>query len=309
MAAITAKDVAALRAQTGCGMMDCKKALVEADGNFDEAVKVLREKGLAKADAKQSRIAAEGLVDILSCKECGLTAMIEVNTETDFVAKNEGFKAFVKAVLKTILKNKPADVEALLACTLDGADVTVEAEVKNQTFVIGEKITIRRFVIVEGVVSTYIHGAGATGIVVKFDADEACVNNEMFAEVSKNIALQAAAMNCLYTNREDVPASVIDEEKAILLAQIANDPKNANKPDAIKEKMVEGRINKYYETNCLADQSYVKDEDLTVTQYLNNSAKEMGGSIKLLAFFRYEKGEGLEKREDNFAEEIASMLK
>ena len=309
MAAITAKDVAALRAQTGCGMMDCKKALVEADGNFDEAVKVLREKGLAKADAKQSRIAAEGLVDILSCKECGLTAMIEVNSETDFVAKNEGFKAFVKAVLKTILKNKPADVEALLACTLDGSEVTVEAEVKNQTFVIGEKITIRRFVIVEGIVSTYIHGAGATGIIVKFDADEACVNHADFAEVSKNVALQAAAMNCLYTNREDVPASVIEEEKNILLAQIANDPKNANKPENIKLKMVEGRINKYYETNCLAEQSYVKDEDLTVTKYLDNSAKAMGGSIKLLAFFRYEKGEGLEKREDNFAEEIASMLK
>ncbi|MBQ3183972.1 MAG: elongation factor Ts [Clostridia bacterium] len=309
MAAITAKDVAALRAQTGCGMMDCKKALVEADGNFDEAVKVLREKGLAKADAKQSRIAAEGLVDILSCKECGLTAMIEVNTETDFVAKNDGFKAFVKSVLKTILKNKPADVEALLACTLDGSDVTVEAEVKNQTFVIGEKITIRRFVVVEGPVGTYIHGAGATGIVISFDADEAVANNEKFAEVGKNIGMQAAAMNCLYTNREDVPASVLEEEKKILLAQISNDPKNANKPDAIKEKMVVGRINKYYETNCLAEQAYVKDEDLSVTQYLDAEAKEMGGSIKLKAFYRYEKGEGLEKREDNFAEEIASMLK
>ena len=289
--------------------MDCKKALVEADGNFDEAVKVLREKGLAKADAKQSRIAAEGLVDILSCKECGLTAMIEVNTETDFVAKNDGFKAFVKSVLKTILKNKPADVEALLACTLDGSDVTVEAEVKNQTFVIGEKITIRRFVVVEGPVGTYIHGAGATGIVISFDADEAVANNEKFAEVGKNIGMQAAAMNCLYTNREDVPASVLEEEKKILLAQISNDPKNANKPDAIKEKMVVGRINKYYETNCLAEQAYVKDEDLSVTQYLDAEAKEMGGSIKLKAFYRYEKGEGLEKREDNFAEEIASMLK
>ncbi len=309
MAAITAKDVAALRAQTGCGMMDCKKALVEADGNFDEAVKVLREKGLAKADAKQSRIAAEGLVDILTCKECGRTAMIEVNTETDFVAKNESFKAFVKNVLVTILKNNPADVDALLACTLDGADTTVEAEVKNQTFVIGEKITIRRFVVVDGPVGTYIHGAGATGIIISFEADDAVVNHDMFAEVGKNIGMQAAAMNCLYTNREDVPESVIESEKAILLAQIANDPKNANKPDAVKEKMVSGRINKYYETNCLADQAYVKDEDLSVTQYLDASAKEMGGSLKLKAFYRYEKGEGLEKREDNFAEEIASMLK
>ena len=309
MAAISAKDVAALRAQTGCGMMDCKKALVEADGNFDEAVKVLREKGLAKADAKQSRIAAEGLVDILTCKECNATAMIEVNTETDFVAKNDGFKAFVKSVLVTILKNKPADVDALLACTLDGSDVTVEAEVKNQTFVIGEKITIRRFVLVEGPVGTYIHGAGATGVVISFEADDAVANHANFAEVGKNIGMQAAAMNCLYTTREDVPASVVESEKNILLAQIANDPKNANKPDAVKEKMVSGRINKYYETNCLAEQAYVKDEDLSVTQYLDASAKEMGGSLKLKAFFRYEKGEGLEKREDNFAEEIASMLK
>jgi len=309
MAAITAKDVAALRAQTGCGMMDCKKALVETDGNFDEAVKVLREKGLAKADAKQSRIAAEGIVDIYSCDCCGLTAMIEVNTETDFVAKNDGFKAFVKNLLKTILKNKPADVDALLACNCEGVDTTVEAELKNQTFVIGEKISIRRFVIVDGTVATYIHGAGAAGVIVKFDVDDAVKANEGFAEVAKNVALQAAAMNCLYTTREDVPASVIEEEKGILLAQIANDPKNANKPDAIKEKMVEGRINKYYETNCLAEQTYVKDEDLTVTKYLDNSAKELGGSIKLISFVRYEKGEGLEKREDNFAEEIASMIK
>ncbi len=305
--AVTAKDVAALRAQTGCGMMDCKKALVEADGNFEEAVKLLREKGLAKADSKQDRIAAEGIVDIMV--EGDAAVMIEVNTETDFVAKNESFKEFVKDVLKTILVNKPADVEALLACKCEGRDVTVEAEVKNQTFVIGEKITIRRFVVVEGTLSTYIHGGGTSGVIIKFEADDAVKNNAGFAAVAKDVALQAAAMNCLYVNRDAVPASVIEEEKAILLAQINNDPKNANKPDQIKEKMILGRVNKYYETNCLADQSFVKDEDLTVTQYLNNAAKEFGGSIALVDFFRFEKGEGLEKREDNFAEEIANMIK
>ena len=307
MAAITAKDVAALRAQTGCGMMDCKKALVEADGNFDEAVKVLREKGLAKADSKAGRIAAEGIVDILA--EGDTAAMIEVNTETDFVAKNESFKAFVKDLLKTILKNKPADVDALLACKCEGADTTVEAEIKNKIFTIGEKITVRRFVIVEGTLSTYIHGAGTSGVIIKFEADDAAKNNPGFAEVAKNVALQAAAMNCLYVNRDEVPSSVLDEEKEILMAQINNDPKNASKPDNIKEKMILGRINKYYETNCLADQAYVKDEDLTVTKYIDNAAKEFGGSIKLLAFYRYEKGEGLQKREDNFVDEIANMIK
>ena len=306
MANITAKEVAQLRAQTGCGVMDCKKALVEAEGDFEKATDILRKKGLAKAASKQGRIAAEGIVDIYS--ENGVAAMIEVNTETDFVARNETFKAFVKDVLKTIVKNKPADVEALLACECEGVGTTVEAELNNKIALIQEKITIRRFAIVEGIFSTYVHGGGTSGVIVKFDADDAAVNNAGFAEVAKNISLQAAAMNCLYVFRDEVPEDVLNHEKEILMAQINNDPKNASKPDQIKEKMIVGRINKYYETNCLSEQSYVKDDNLSVQQYIDAAAKEFGGSIKLVSFVRYEKGEGLEKRDDNFVDEIANMI-
>lgn len=309
MATITAKAVAELRAKTGCGMMECKKALVEAEGDFDAAVKVLREKGLAKADAKASRIAAEGIVDILLTDDKQTAVMIEVNSETDFVAKNEGFRDFVRAILRTILNNKPADVDALMACKLDGSDETVEAELKGQIFKIGEKLSIRRFVIVEGTLTTYIHGTGVSGVIVKFDADDAAKNAPNFAEVAKNVALQVASMNCQYVNRDAVPQSVIDSETEINLAKIANDPKNASKPDEIKKKMAVGMLNKYFQTVCLAEQDYVKEDSITVEKYLDREAKAMGGSIKLVDFVRYEKGEGLEKREDNFAEEIANMVK
>lgn len=309
MANISAKDVAELRAKTGCGMMDCKKALVEANGNFDEAVKVLREKGLASAAKKADRIAAEGVVAILSSDDGKTAAMIEVNSETDFVAKNQSFRDFVNDILKTIIVNRPADVAALLACKYLDTDITVEAELKNKIFTIGENLTIRRFVIVDGVMSTYIHGGGTAGVIVTFDADEAAASNAGFAEVAKNVALQTAAMNCLYAVRADVPASVIEEEKEILKAQIANDPKSANKPANIIEKMIEGRVNKYYETNCLEEQAYVKDDSVSVGKYLENESKNLGGSVKIKAFYRFEKGEGLAKREDNFVEEIESMMK
>ena len=309
MANITAKDVAELRSKTGCGMMDCKKALVEADGNFDEAVKLLREKGLAKADAKQGRIAAEGVVDIMLSDDKQTAAMVEVNSETDFVAKNETFREFVRAILRTILKNRPADVDALLACKLDGSEETVEAELKGKIFTIGEKLSIRRFVVVDGTLATYIHGAGVSGVIVKFDADDAAKNASNFAEVTKNVALQVASMECRFVNRDAVPAEVVKSETEINLAKIANDPKNANKPDAIKEKMALGMLNKFYETVCLAEQAYVKEDSISVEKYLDREAKAVGGSIKLVDFFRFEKGEGLEKREDNFAEEIANMVK
>lgn len=307
MANITAKDVADLRAKTGCGMMDCKKALVKAEGNFDEAVKILREMGLASAAKKADRIAAEGVVAILT--EGNTAAMIEVNSETDFVAKNQSFRDFVNDILKTIIANKPADVAALLACKYLDTDVTVEAELKNKISIIGENMNIRRFVIVDGVLSTYIHGGGTAGVIVTFDADDAAAANPGFAEVAYNVALQAAAMNCQYAVRADVPASVIEGEKEILKAQIANDPKSANKPAAIIEKMIDGRINKYYETNCLEDQAYVKDDSVSVGKYLENESKNLGGSVKVKAFYRYEKGEGLEKRDDNFVAEIESMMK
>ena len=304
MANIPAKDVMELRKKTGCGMMECKKALVETDGNFDEAIKYLREKGLSVAAKKADRIAAEGVVDILS--ENGVTAIIEVNAETDFVAKNASFKEFVKGILKTIVANKPASLEALNALPYNGTDVTVEAELKNMIFTIGENMSIRRFEIIEGVTGTYIHGGGSAGVVTKFDTDVA--DKEGFADYAKNVCMQIAAMSPSYVDRDHVPASVIESEKEILLTQIQNDENLSKKPDAVKEKMVNGRINKFYDNNCLVDQAYVKDEDVTVGKYTENTAKELGGSIRITYFVKYERGEGIEKREDDFAAEINKLV-
>ena len=293
MAAITAKMVSDLRAKTGVGMMDCKKALNEANGDFDEAVKILREKGLSVAAKKAGRVAAEGVVDIMV--EGNTAVMIEVNSETDFVAKNETFKEFVRGLEKTLLATRPA---------------TVEAKLKDMIFTIGENMNIRRFVIVDGVVSTYIHGNGGTGVIVKFNADDAAANNAGFAEFAKNIALQIAAGNPpAYVSRDQVPASAVEEEKAILIAQIKNDEKNAKKPEAIIEKMVTGKIGKFYERVCLVEQAYVKDDDMKVGEYVAKCAKDFGGEIAIDSFYLYEKGEGLEKREDNFGDEIAERLK
>ncbi len=306
MAAITAKMVNELRSKTGAGMMECKKALVETDGNFDEAIKVLREKGLGKADKKAGRIAAEGVVDIYV--EGSTAAMIEVNAETDFVAKNDTFKAFVKGILKVLVEKKPATVEELKALPYDADFETVEAKLKDMIFTIGENMNIRRFVLVDGITSTYIHGGGIAGVIVKFEADEAVAAKPEFAEFAKNICLQiAAGTPPTYVNKEDVPASVLAEEKEILMAQIKNDEKNANKPEQIIAKMVEGRIGKFYEKACLVEQIYVKDDSMTIGKYVAATAKELGGSIKIDSFVLYEKGEGLEKREDDFAEEIAKL--
>ena len=307
MANITAKDVAALRAKTGIGMMECKKALVEANGDVEEAIKILRQRGELKAEAKAARIAADGIVDIM--KEGNVTAMIEVNSETDFVAKNASFQEFVKNILKTIIANKPADIDALLASTYVDGSATVEAKLKEMIFVIGEKLSIRRFVIMEGVTSTYIHGTGSIGVVVSFDVDAAVAESDAFVAFAKNIALQVGAYPTPYLNRESVPASVIEEEKSILMAQIANDPANAKKPAQIIEKMVTGRIGKFYDNNCLLDMSYVKDDEIKVGKYVENTAKELGAAITVTGFHRFEKGEGIQKREENFAEEIAKLTK
>ena len=306
MANITAKDVAALRAKTGIGMMECKKALVEANGDAEEAIKILRKRGELKAEAKAAtRIAADGIVDIL--KDGDVTAMIEVNSETDFVAKNASFQEFVKNLPKTIVANKPADVDALMASTyIDGA-TTVDAKLKEMIFVIGEKISIRRFVVVEGLTSTYIHGNGSIGVIAKFDVDAATAAKAEFDEFAKNIALQIGAYTTPYLDRESVPASVIEEEKAIVLAQMANDPKNAGKPQQILEKMVVGKLGKFYENNCLVDMDYIKDDDLKVGKYVEKTAKELGAAIKIVSFERFEKGEGIQKREENFADEIAKL--
>ncbi len=306
MATITAKAVSDLRAKTGCGMMDCKKALVEANGDFDEAIKILREKGLAVAAKKADRIAAEGLVDILV--EGEKAAMIEVNCETDFVAKNASFQAFVKEILKLIIDNKPADLAALNALVMENG-MTVEAALKDKIFQIGENMSIRRFLTVDGVMSSYIHGKGTTGVIVKFVADDAAKNNEGFAEMAKNIALQVAAYpNIQYVDREAVPASAVEEEMSIIKAQLKNDPKNASKPDQILEKIATGKLGKFYEANCLTENAYVKDDSMTVAKYVESCAKAFGGSIEIDSFYRYEKGEGLQKREDNLGDEIAKML-
>lgn len=307
MAQITAKDVADLRAKTGLGMMDCKKALVEAEGDVEKAIKILREKGLATAAKKESRIASEGLVDIMTKGD--VTAMVEVNSETDFVAKNSTFKAFVSDILSTIIETKPANLEALLEGKFNGTEQSVQEALVEKIALIGEKLSIRRFVIVEGTVATYVHGMGSTGVIVKVEADEAAKSNADFNETVKNVALQIAAGSPpAYVAKEDVPANVIEEEKTVLINQAKNDPKNAGKPEQVLEKMVMGRLGKFYSANCLLEQEYVKDDSLTVGKYVQQAAKAFGGSIKIVSFVIFEKGEGIEKREEDFAAEIAKMV-
>lgn len=304
MAVITAKDVVALRAKTGIGMMECKKALVEADGDMEAAVKILREKGELKAQSKiATRIAADGLVDVM--KEGDTTAIIEVNSETDFVAKNELFREFVKNLLKTIIANKPADVEALMSCKYAGEDCTVDEKLKEMIFKIGEKLSIRRFAVTEGITSTYIHGIGSIGVIVRFDTDVA--DKEGFAQFAKNIALQVGAYTTPYINRDQVPASVLEAETAIVRAQIENDPALSQKPDAIKEKMAVGRLNKFYENNCLLDMEYFLEDSMKVGQYIEKTAKELGGKIVVAEMYRFEKGEGIQKKEEDFAAEIEKL--
>ena len=302
--AFTAKDVAELRKQTGCGMMDCKKALTDANGDFEAAIKILREKGMAAVAKKADRIAAEGIVDILTIDN--VTAMIEVNSETDFVAKNAVFQQFVKDLLKTVIVNKPADVDALMSCNIEGDDEgTVSDALASKTGTIGEKLSIRRFVIIEGVTATYIHNKGETGVVINFDTN---LDAAAIAECGKNVALQVAAMPVLYLNKESVPASVLEAEKEILVNQMKQDPKMANKPDAVLAKIVEGRVGKYYENNCLLEQAFVKDDSLTVGKYVDSVAKSLGGKITVTGFVRFDKGEGIQKREEDFAAEIAKMV-
>ena len=303
---ITAAMVGELKNKTGAGLMDCKRALVETNGDQDAAIVILREKGLAAAAKKADRIAADGVVDIM--KEGDSVAMVEVNSETDFVAKNDKFVEFVRGVLRTILANRPANMDELNACKFDGTDFTVADTVKEQISIIKEKIDIRRFVIVDGLTSTYIHGKGNTGVIVKFEADDAAKNNPGFAEFAKNIALQVGAYPTPYLDKASVPASVIAEEQKIVEEQIKNDPKNANKPANVIEKMAIGKLGKFYEQNCLLEMGYVKDDAMSVGKYDETTAKQFGGKIAVVGFERYEKGEGITKREDNLDEEVAKML-
>ena len=305
--AFTAKDVQALREKTGCGMMDCKKALTEADGNMDKAVEVLREKGLATAAKKSGRIAAEGVVTTYVDAANNIGAIVEVNCETDFVAKNPDFIALANKVAKTVVEKKPADVDALNAEIIADGNVTVADAVQELFLSVRENMKIRRFELVEGVVSTYIHAGGATGVMVAFDTDLAA--NDGFAVYGKDIAMQIAAANPSYLNEGAVPAEVVEKEKEILLAQIANDPKMASKPEQVIAKMVEGKIKKYYKENCLVNQEFIKDGDLAIAAYTEKTAKELGGKIEIKGFVRFERGEGIEKKSDDFANEVASMVK
>ena len=308
--AFTAKDVKALREKTGVGMMECKKALTEADGDMDKAIDFLREKGLAAAAKKASRIAAEGVVLSYYDKAAKKAVIVEVNSETDFVAKNEKFTNFVEGVAKTILACAPADVEALADCKYDGTDKTVTETLNELILSIGENMKIRRFETMDGVVSTYVHAGGSVGVLVGFDADAAMLDNADFNEMAKDVAMQVAAMSPAYLDEASVPADVVDQEKEILAIQIKEDPKMANKPEQVIEKIAAGKMSKYYKENCLVDQEFVKATNHeSVGQYVADVAKKLGADVKISGFVRFAKGEGLQKKEENFAEEIAKAVK
>lgn len=303
--AFTAKDVQALRERTGCGMMDCKKALTESGGDMEKAVEILREKGLAAQTKKAGRIAAEGMVYAFADQSAKVGVVIEVNAETDFVAKNDKFVAFAKKCAHTVAEKNPATVEELLAAKQSGSENTVEEELRELILVIGENMKIRRFARYEGDVVTYIHGGGRIGVMVRFEAPAEVTAKAEFMEYGKDIAMQIAAAVPTYVGKENVPADEVAKEKEILTQQAINEGKPAN----IAEKMVMGRINKFYKEICLLEQPFIKDGDISVAKHTENISKSLGGSIAIKEFVRFEKGEGLEKREDNFAEEVASMMK
>jgi len=304
----TAKDVQLLREKTGVGMMDCKKALTESDGDMEKATELLREKGLAAAEKKSSRIAAEGLVYAFVDTDKKVGAIVEINSETDFVAKNADFQAFVQKIAEIVAQSNPADMAALMDTSFDGK-ITVADALREKVLVIGENLNIRRFNRYEGNVVAYVHGGGRIGVIVRFDADQAASESELLQKCGKDIAMQIAALNPTYLDSDSVPQDVIEKEKEILVSQIKNDPKNAKKPEHIVQKMVDGRMGKFFENNCLLNQAFVKDGSITVERYVDDTAKQAGGSLSVAEFVRFEKGEGLQKREDNFADEVSSMIK
>lgn len=303
--AFTAQDVKTLREKTGCGMMDCKKALTESNGDMDAAIDFLREQGLAKAAKKAGRIAAEGVAFATTNEEGNIGVVIEVNAETDFVAKNADFQAFVKTLADTVIAENPADVDALAECKAFGTDVTVAALLQEKIQTIGENIKIRRFARYEGAVVSYVHAGGRIGVIAKFDTTADIAAKDEFKAYAKDVAMQVAAVNPAYLNQDSVPAEDIEHERKILTEQVINE----GKPAQIADKIVNGKISKFFKENCLVDQIFVKDNDLTVQKYTEKVAKELGGSIVITGFTRFEKGEGLEKRQDDFAAEVANMVK
>ena len=301
--AFSAQDVKTLREMTNVGMMDCKKALTETDGDMDKAVEWLREKGLAKAAKKAGRIAAEGMSYALV--ENGVGAVVEVNCETDFCAKSELFVAFVKDIAKAVLANDVADVDALMNCKYPGSELTVAETLPEKVMSIGENLQIRRFLrYTENTSVSYVHAGGKIGVLVNL-----AVEGDIDAtEIGKDVAMQIAALNPRFWDKSQVSADVLEEEKKIALALMDADPKMAGKPEAVKEKIVMGKMNKFYEENCLLQQEFVKDGSFTVEKYMASAAKALGGSVKFVDAVRFMTGEGIEKKVEDFAAEVAAQM-
>lgn len=299
--AFTAADVKKLREMTNVGMMDCKKALSENDGDMEKAIEWLREKGLAKAAKKSSRIAAEGMA--YATVENGVGVVVEVNAETDFASKTPLFVDFVKDIAKVVAADAPADIEALKNCKYPGSELTVGEMIPEKVMVIGENIQIRRFArFPENFSVAYVHAGGKIGVLVNLE-----VSGGIDATViGKDIAMQIAALNPRFWDKSQVSEDVLAEEKKILVAQMDNDEKMASKPLQVKEKIAAGKMNKFFEENCLLQQAFVKDGSVTVEQYMNSAAKALGGSVKFVDAVRFEKGEGIEKKADDFAAEVAA---
>jgi elongation factor Ts len=305
--AFTATDVKNLREMTGVGMMDCKKALSATDGDMDKAVEWLREKGMAASVKKAGRVAAEGMA--YAAVIGGVGVVVEVNAETDFVGKNEKFVDFVKGVAATVAKENPADLDALMNCKYNGTDLTVTQQQQEMVLVIGENIKVRRFArFSEGVSVPYVHAGGKIGVLVNL---ETSLTAEQVTDLGKNVAMQIAALNPRFWDKAQVTEEVLDEEKKVMLAQMENDPKMANKPAQVREKIVMGKLNKFYAENCLLQQDSVRADvfEGSVEAYIAHVAKELGGEIKFKDAVRFEKGEGIEKKQENFADEIASLVK
>lgn len=301
--AFTAADVKKLREMTNVGMMDCKKALTASDGDMDKAVEWLREKGLAAAAKKSGRIAAEGVVNAVV--EGGVGAIVEINAETDFASKSDKFMELVRDVSSVIVKDAPADMDALMACKYPGSDLSIEATLPEKILVIGENIKIRRFERYDsGVTVSYVHMGGRIGVLVNMELEG--ISPDAVTALGKDICMQVASMNPAFCDKSEVSQATLDKEKEIQMAQMANDPNMASKPESVREKIVMGKMSKFYEENCLMQQDFVKDSSLTVEKHVAAVAKELGGKIKVVKFVRYEKGEGIEKKVDDFAAEVAA---
>ena len=304
--AFTAQDVKLLREKTNVGMMDCKKALAATDGDMDKAIEWLREKGLAASVKKAGRIAAEGMA--YAAVIDGVGVVVEVNAETDFASKSPKFVDFVKGVANTVVRENPVDLDNLMSAKYDGSALTVAEQRQELVLVIGENIQVRRFArFAEGVSVPYVHAGGKIGVLVNLGIEGEVTDAVL--DIGKDMAMQIAALNPRFLDKSQVTEDVLEQEKHIMLVQMDNDPKMANKPAQVKEKIVMGKLNKFYAENCLLQQEFVKDNTMTVEQYMNAGAKANGVKISLRNAVRFEKGEGIEKKQDNFAEEIASLVK